>query len=106
MPIQRSGKALMQEIKYTVDAFASLTSLVNFIEEKNTEGAGIRWLKRYEIFLKKALANAKQKRRCNNETFKKLHLSCIYFNDWVIAFSIHENFILIEALVHKSRITD
>ena len=32
----------MQEIKYTRDAFASLTSLINFIEAKNTEDAGIR----------------------------------------------------------------
>jgi hypothetical protein len=35
-----------------------------------------------------------------------LNLLCIYYNDWVIAFSIHSNFILIEALMHKSRISD
>jgi len=43
---------------------------------------------------------------CHKATFKKFNLLCIYFNDWLIAFSIHENFILIEALLHKSRITD
>ena len=96
----------MQEIKYTTDAFASLTSLINFIEAKNTEDAGIRWLNRYEKYLKNAFLNAKQKRLCNTYTFKKLNLRCIYFNDWLIAFSIHKNFILIEALLHKSRITD
>lgn len=106
MPIQQSEKVLMQEIKYTTDAFASLTSLINFIETKNTEGSGIRWLNRYEKYLKKKFATAKQKRLCNNAAFKKLNLCCIYFNDWLIAFSIHENFILIEALLHKSRIKD
>ena len=69
MPIQQSEKVLMQEIKYTRDAFASLTSLINFIEAKNTEGAGIRWLDRYEKYLKNAFLNAKQKRLCNNNIF-------------------------------------
>ena len=93
-------------VKYTTDAFASLTQLINFIEAKNTSGAGIRWLTRYEKHSSKALLNAKNKKLCNNETFKRLNLHCIYFNDWLIAFSIHEDFILIEALLHKSRITD
>jgi hypothetical protein len=51
----------MLEIKYTADAFASLTSLINFIEAKNTEGSGLRWLNRYEKYLKNALVNATQK---------------------------------------------
>ncbi len=96
----------MQEIKYTTDALASLTALINFIEAKDTEGAGIRWLEHYENNLKQAFENAGKKRLCNNATFKKLNLRCIYFNDWLIAFSIRENFILIEALLHKSRIAD
>ena len=94
------------QIKYTTDAFASLTQLINFIEAKNTAGAGIRWLDHYEQYLIKTFVNAKHKRLCNNAAFRKLNLRCIYFNDWLIAFSIHENFILIEALLHKSRIAD
>jgi hypothetical protein len=92
------------QIKYTADAFASLAQLINFIESKNTAGSGVRWLAQYEKHLRKSLANAKNKRLCNNTTFKKLNLRCIYFNDWLIAFSVHENFVLIEALLHKSRI--
>ena len=56
-------------ISYTNNAWATLTTLVNFIEEKNTEGAGIRWFKRYEQFIEKALINAEQVRLCNNVTF-------------------------------------
>ena len=94
------------QIKYTTDAFASLVQLINFIETKNTAGAGVRWLDKYEQFLIKSFINAKRRRICNNATFKKLNLRCIYFNDWLIAFSVHENFVLIEALLHKSRITE
>lgn len=94
------------EINYTIDAFASLTSLVNFIEENNTLGAGVRWLEKFEAFLKKALVTAKRKRFCHNATFNRFKLRCIYYNDWVIAFSVHKDFILIEALLHRSRIKD
>jgi len=62
------------EIKYTVDAFTSLTALVNFIESKNTFGAGIRWLNRYEVFLKKALVFPEKRKICNSETLKRLEL--------------------------------
>ena len=94
------------QINYTIDAFASLIRLVNYIEDKNTEGAGLRWLNRYESFLKEKLLLRDQIKTCNNFTLKKLGLRCIYFNEWVIAFSINEDFTLIEALIHKSRISD
>lgn len=94
------------QIKYAGEAFASLTQLINFIESKNTAGAGLRWLEKFEQHLIKSFANTKHKRVCNNATFKKLNLKCIYFNDWLIAFSIHKNFVLIEALLHKSRVAD
>ncbi len=94
------------KINYTVDAFNSLVQLVNYIEEMNTAGAGIRWLNKYESFLQQAVSSIHQVRLCHNNTFNQLNLRCIYFNDWVIAFSVHSDFILIEALMHKSRISD
>lgn len=94
------------KIKYTADAFASLTGLINFIETNNTVGDGIRWLNHYEEFLRKAFRNPQKKKICNNKTFKRIELHCVYFNDWLIAFSIDENFVLIEAILHKSRISD
>ena len=94
------------QINYTVDAVASLLQLINFIERKNTPGAGLRWLDKYEAFIQKHFYNPGQARLCNNETFRKLNLYCINYKDWLIAFSVKENAILIEALLHKSRITD
>ena len=94
------------QIKYTLDAFASLTTLLNYIESKNTQGAGLRWLESYESFLTKELINIKRLSFCKNAVFNKLQLNCIYFNEWLIAISIHEDFILVEAFLHKSRIKD
>ena len=41
------------EIRYTKDTYRVLIQLINYIEEKNTEGAGLRWLGRYESWLLK-----------------------------------------------------
>lgn len=98
--------AITMRINYTTDAFESLAKLVNFIETANTGGAGMRWLNRYESFLEKKLLNAHRTKLCNNITLQKLNLHCIYFNDWLIAFSIHGDSMLIETLWHKSRISD
>lgn len=94
------------QINYTADAFGSLIQLVNYIESVNTKGAGLRWLNRYELFLQKILIKPQQIKLCHNLTFNRLNLRCIYFNDWVIAFSANEKYILIEALLHRSRISD
>ncbi len=94
------------QISYTAEALSSLIRLVNFIEDKNTKGAGIRWLDKFELFLNATLPNSLTISLCNNQTFKRLNLRCLYYNDWVIAFSIHNNDVLIEALIHKSRLID
>ncbi|GEO08237.1 hypothetical protein SAE01_07330 [Segetibacter aerophilus] len=94
------------QINYTSDAFETLIQLVNFTETTNTTGAGLRWLKKYEAFLEKKLSNNTGIRLCNNAALNKLHLQCIYYNVWLIAYSVETNRILIEAILHKSRIVD
>ena len=94
------------QINYTNEAFTSLLNLVNFVESKNTANAGVRWLNRFEAFLQEGLFNPAKIKLCRNLAFNKLGLRCIYFNDWVVAFSVYKDFILIEALLHKSRISD
>ncbi len=61
------------QINYTTNAFETLIQLVNFIETTNTEGAGMRWLSRYEIFLQKKLLNPQQIKLCLNSTFNKVN---------------------------------
>ena len=94
------------QIKYTITASNSLTQLIAFIEKTNTTRSGIRWLNKYELFLNKTLLLSVNPKICNNLSLKNLGLNCLNFNDWLIAYSIHQNFILIEALLHKSRIID
>lgn len=94
------------QINYTQSAFNSLLELVNFIESNNTAGAGSRWLYRFEAFLMETSKTATLVPLCNNQTFRALALRCVIFNDWVIAFTIQENTMLVEALLHRSRLSD
>ena len=41
------------QINYTTEAFESLLQLINYIESKNTKGAGLRWLQRLRPFCRK-----------------------------------------------------
>ena len=94
------------QISYTGAAFAALSDVVNFVESKNTMGAGIRWLNKFETFLTQSLSKPNIIKLCNNNTFYKIKLRCLNFNDWIIAFSLNGEQILIEAILHSSRLTD
>lgn len=94
------------QISYTMDAFTSLINVVNFIESKNTIGAGLRWLGRLEDFLIESFTSPQSIKFCNNQMFNQLQLRCLNFNDWVIAFTVQEEGVTIEAILHSSRITD
>lgn len=94
------------EINYTIEAFTSLTEIVNYIESRNTRGAGLRWLDRFEQFLSEKLKHDDLTPLCNNQTFQTLLLKCLNYNDWIIAFSTSNDIITIEAILHTSRISD
>jgi hypothetical protein len=93
-------------IHYSINAYQSLEALVKFIESNNTAGAGLRWFHKYEKFILKHLKYANLNPRCKNKTFQELLLNCLYYKDWIIAFSLNDSEITIEAILHKSRIKD
>ena len=78
------------KVEYTAEVFSSLLRLVNFIEETNTDGAGVRWLNKFESFIERNLSNAASISFCNNESLNRLQLLFIYYGDFLISFSIHE----------------
>ena len=94
------------QINYKIAAVETIADVMNFVESKNTLGSGTRWLNKFETFLQNSLTKPSAIKPCNNRAFYKLGLRCLNFNDWVIAFSIEIDEILIEAVVHSSRIVD
>ena len=94
------------QVNYSHTAFQTLAGLVNYIESFNTEGAGLRWLLKFEKFLVTSFSEKTKFSICNNKAFQQISLQCIYYKDWILAFSVQEDSVLIEAILHKSRITD
>jgi len=93
-------------VKYSKKALVTLVKLLKFIEKKNTPGAGLRWVEKYNAFIKEKFERAEGIKLCNNESFYRRQLRCIYYNYWVIAFSYGKDTIVIKALMHKSKITN
>ena len=92
------------EIKYSAKALVTLVKLINFIEKKNTPGAGLRWAEKYNTFIREKFDRADSIKLCNNKAFYVRQLRCIYYNDWVIAFEYNKDVIVIKALMHRSKI--
>ena len=76
------------EINFSDEAITDLQSLLDFVENINTPKAGNHFLLRFEEFIEPKFEVKRAFRLCNNLSLRKLNLCCIYFNNWVIAFTI------------------
>jgi hypothetical protein len=72
--------------------------VVNFIESKNTQGAGVRWLTK----LMEHLTRPDLIKGCHNKSFNQLGLHCLRLHDWIVAFSYDTHQVFIEAILHSA----
>jgi len=86
----------------TDHALNVIDEIAAFVESKNTPGSG----KRYALKFKKAIEKiAKPKVKyaiCNHERLALLNYSCGHYNDWVIAFRIENNALVVYQIIHGS----
>jgi|JI6StandDraft_1071083.scaffolds.fasta_scaffold659533_2 hypothetical protein len=81
-------------------AQSSILSVSEYIEDLNTIGSGERWIQKLLTFCKKyALPNI-QYSLCNDAALAKQKLSCIVFNNWIIAFTIEEDTFIIHHVIY------
>ena len=87
---------LAQEVNVT------LSEISDFIDTINTEGAGRRWAtKLVDHLYDYALPNVSYA-LCNHQNLASLGLSCITYNDWVIAFKITDDALVVEKVVRDA----
>ena len=78
-------------IEYKPNALNTIYELAYFIEIKNTKGSGNRFIdKLFDHIEKYALPNVNYA-LCRYSIFNSLGYSCVFYNDWVIAFKIINN---------------
>ena len=85
------------KVVYSEEAKATIFSISDFIDNINTEDAGERWVHKLYLWVESYARPNTQYALCNNESLASLGLSCVSFNDWVIAFAINGD----SFVVHK-----
>lgn len=89
-------------IEISEEALKTLKEISDFVESKNTKGAGKRWLLRFKKKLKSyAKLNTKYK-YCEDETLFELKFSCLSIGNWFVVFTLDNNRFKIYQLIHGS----
>lgn len=77
-------------IEYKPNALQTIFHLGAFVESNNTEGSGSRFIDKFFNHIEKyALPNV-QYGLCVHLPFRSRGYSCVFYNDWVIAFKIEQ----------------
>ena len=91
---------MKQNLEISKEAWYTLKELAEFVESKNTLGAGNRYLHAFLIKIKEALKSNAKYVVCKYPEFAKLQLKCFVINDWVIAYEETNDILIVKAIVH------
>lgn len=89
-------------VVYSEEAKATLFSISDFIDNLNTAEAGDRWVAKFDLWLNQYAKSKVTYALCTNKELADLGLSCINFNDWVIAFMIENDTFIIHKIIRGS----
>ncbi len=78
-------------LEISKEAWFTLNELAEFVESKNTLGAGNRYLNAFLVKINDGLKNNAKYAICKYPEFAKLKLKCFVINDWVIAYQETNN---------------
>jgi len=90
------------KIKITPKALNVIYAISDFVESKNTPGSGARFSLKFKSEIKKLAVTDVQFALCSHPVLAALNYSCSHFNDWVIAFRISSNELIVYEIIHGS----
>jgi hypothetical protein len=90
------------KLKILPKAMRVIDAITDFVESKNTEGSGARYALKFKSALEKLALSDVQYALCNHPVLAAYKYSCSHFNDWVIAFRIENNVLIVHEIVHGS----
>lgn len=91
---------MKRKLEISNEAWVTLKELAEFVESKNTLGAGKRYLITFLSKIRDALKSNPEYAVCKYPEFAKLHLKCFVINDWVIAYQESQDTIIVKAIIH------
>lgn len=89
-------------VSYSEEAKFSLYEISDFVESVNTDGSGYRWLAKFEAWLANYARSNVSYALCRDAYLASLDLSCINFNDWIIAFKIERELFVVHKVIRGS----
>jgi hypothetical protein len=90
------------KIKITPKALNVIDEIADFVESKNTEGSGARFALKFKSAIQILAAPNVQYALCNNKILAALGYSCSHFNDWIVAFKIINDEVIVYEIIHGS----
>lgn len=89
-------------VSITPKALQVIDAIADFVESKNTPGSGARYALKFKAAIKKLAVPGVQYSICNHHVLAAFNYSCTHFNDWVIAFKIKDNKLIVYEIIHGS----
>ncbi|WP_295674282.1 type II toxin-antitoxin system RelE/ParE family toxin [uncultured Mucilaginibacter sp.] len=89
-------------VKITPKALSVIDAIADFVESQNTEGSGARFALKFKTSIEKLARPNVQYSLCDHPVLAAYKYSCRHFNDWVIAFRITENELIVYEIIHGS----
>jgi hypothetical protein len=88
--------------KIAPQALNVIDAIADFVESKNTKGSGARYALKFKLAIEKLALPNVQYSFCNHPVLAAYRYSCSHFNDWVIAFKISGNELVVYEIIHGS----
>ena len=89
-------------VLYDEEARLTLYEISDFVDGINIEGAGFRWTAKFENWMENYAKSNVTYALCRDEYLASLDLSCINFNDWIVAFKIEGNLFVVYKILRGS----
>jgi hypothetical protein len=83
-------------------ALRVIDAVADFVESKNTKGSGYRFALKFKSAIENLALPNVEYAPCNHPVLAALKYSCGHFNDWVIAFRIIDNELIVYEIIHGS----
>jgi len=92
-------------VVFRPDAERVLDEVASFLDSINIEGSGELWSERLITHIYTyALPNVTYA-LCRDEDFAAADLSCINYNDWIIAFKIQDDLLVVHEIIRGNILT-
>jgi hypothetical protein len=93
---------VVPKLKILPKAMRVIDAIANFVESKNTKGSGARYALKFKSAIEKLALPNVQYALCNHPVLAAYKYSCGHFNDWVIAFRIEGDRLIVYEIIHGS----